>query len=109
MIAEFASVSDEYCRIIQRINRTNARQGFDAGTLADAVIERDRLGTMQGLYQDLATASGEPQHRHLRSELKSIAQMRGSESQKLADGFGKERRELDVRIQAANWTTPLAD
>ncbi|MBC7989241.1 MAG: DIP1984 family protein [Luteimonas sp.] len=109
LVAEYGRLADELCAIIQRINRTNTLTPFDGRTLADALIERDRLGMMHVMQASLVKASSETVHHHLRSELRTVAQVRASEAQAVADGYAKARRELDVRIQAANWATTLQD
>jgi len=113
LLVEADGVLDEYESLIGRINRTNAAVSIGAdGTLTDALARRDALRLRHSVITAAAdAASGRSQQygRQLRSELKiqsalPIAQLRGR-----ADELAREIRELDVRIQRANWEVELLD
>ncbi|HEX4246760.1 MAG TPA: hypothetical protein VH008_02765, partial [Pseudonocardia sp.] len=54
-------------------------------------------------------ASGSGGYRQLRSELRQISALPVSQLRVRADGVARDVRELDARIQQANWSVELAD
>lgn len=108
--SEFERVSNELERLIQRINRTNARSSLDGQTtISDALANRDVLALQHALYRDLAQAATVTQERHTRSEVKFRSTVNIADIQKRADELAQQYRELDMRIQEGNWRTDLAE
>ncbi|BBY55495.1 DIP1984 family protein [Mycobacterium koreense] len=104
----------EYEDLIRRINRTNAATVIDAaGTLTDALARRDALRLRHHVLisaADAAAGTGQPGYaRQLRSELKMLAALPVAELRARADAVAQEYRELDVRIQRANWEVDLLE
>jgi Family of unknown function (DUF6847) len=99
----------ELTLLVQPINRTNATTRFDAGTLADALAERDVLKIRYNAYRDLATAASTSQGRTTRSEVKFVSTVSVASIQRKADDLAKEYRELDTRIQETDWLTTLLE
>jgi len=95
--------------LIQRINRTNGSSKFGAGTVADALAERDVLKIRYNAYRELANAASTSQNRTTRSEVKFVSTVSVAAIQRKADDLAKEYRELDTRIQEADWMTTLLD
>ena len=95
---------------ITRINRTNAAVDLGAdGTMTDALARRDVLRLRHGLLVGAADAAGGEGFRHLRSELRQLTTLPVRELRARADDVARELRELDVRVQQANWTHDLLD
>ena len=94
---------------IQRINRTNAASAFGSGTLADSLAERDVLKIRYNAYRELANAASTAQGRTTRSEVKFISTVSVSATQRKADDLARDYRELDTRIQEADWLTTLLE
>lgn len=109
LIAELEKSARELAELIQRINRTNAASPFGAGTLADALAERDVLKIRYNAYRELANAASTSQSRTTRSEIKFIATVSVAATQRAADDLAKDYRELDTRIQQTDWLTTLMD
>jgi len=109
LLEEFERKSKELLLLIQRINRTNSKSPFGSATLTEALAERDVLKLRQALYRDLAHAASANQSRTTRSEIKFVSAVSVAEIQRAADRLAKEHRELDTRIQEANWTISLVD
>lgn len=107
--SELERSAGELVLLIQRVNRTNATTAFGAGTLADALAERDVLKIRYNVYRELATAASTSQGRITRSEVKFISTVSVAATQRKADDLAKEYRELDTRIQEADWMTVLLD
>ena len=68
LLAELERVADELTTLIRAINRTNAQTAFDAGTLTDALAQRDVLRWQAGAYRDLAAGAAITHDRYSRSE-----------------------------------------
>src|SRR5215475_10921313 len=107
--AELESAADELTVLIRRINRTNAASPFGDGTLADSLAERDVLKIRCNAYRELANAASTSQSRTTRSEVKFISTVSVAATQRKADDLAREYRELDTRIQEADWLTTLLD
>jgi hypothetical protein len=106
---EFERCAGELISLIQRINRTNASSRLGIGTLADALAERDVLKIRQAAYRELAAAASTTQVRTTRSEVKFVSTVSVAVIQRKADVLAKDLRELDTRIQEADWQTNLSE
>jgi len=105
--ADLAQLRD----LIRRINATNARLDLGAdGTMTDALAARDVLRLQHSLLADAAAAasgSNDGFQRQMRSELRKISALPVAELRARADAVAQELRELDNRIQQANWLHDL--
>ena len=111
---EGAQLIESYQTVLRRINRTNAATALGAdGTLTDALARRDALRLRYQLLTNAAdAAAGNNQGgytRQLRSELKMLSALPVAELRSRADEVAKALRELDVRIQRANWEVDLLE
>ena len=61
------------------------------------------------IYRDLAQAATIVQERHTHSEVKFQSTINVAELQRQADDLAKERRELDTKVQQANWNVDLIE
>ena len=117
LVTEAESVLDELEALIRRINTTNAATQLDAGeTLTDAIARRDVLRLRRTIYVAAAdAASGRLQSqpgmgvRQMRSELRYLSALDVPALRRQADDVAKELRELDNRIQRANWEVDLVE
>jgi hypothetical protein len=110
LLEEYERVAEELTGIIQRINKTNSVTGFQSGgMLADALALRDILRAKYDVYIELRKAASVKQDRYSKSEVKFKSTVSISDIQKRADQLAKEYRELDARIQEANWMTDLLE
>lgn len=114
LLAEATAVLDELETLIRRINRTNAAADMGAdGTITDALARRDVLRMRHSVVTATADAavgrSGPGMVRQLRSELKMLTALPVAQLRARADVLAREIRELDVRIQRANWEFDLME
>jgi hypothetical protein len=109
LLSELKTVADQLVDLIKRINKTNSSSDLEGRSIADALAERDVLVLRRGVYSDLAAIAAFRQDRITRSEVKYISTINVAEIQKHADDFARQYRELDARIQEANWKTDLVD
>jgi hypothetical protein len=109
LLDEYEHVAADLLDVIRRINATNAATELEPGvSLVDAIVVRDVLRKRQQAYADLADAAmnkaeryfGTPEPRYAR--VVDVAALR-----KQADELGRQARELDTRLQGANWTIEL--
>ncbi|MEU1283392.1 DIP1984 family protein [Kitasatospora sp. NPDC005856] len=114
LLAEAGEVLDTLESLIRRINRTNAtvEMGPD-GTLTDALARRDVLRLRHSVLTaaaDAAAGKGERAYgRQLRSELVMLSALPVAELRGRADALARDIREVDMRIQHANWEVDLLD
>ena len=110
LLAELEQVSTELEHLIQSINRTNSASELGAGvTLSDALATRDLLRAKQEIYRDLASAATVTQGRFSRSEIKFRSTLDVAEIHQRADELAAAHRDLDTRIQEANWRLELME
>ncbi len=107
--AELEKMAQELAGLMQRINRTNSATRFGQGTLADALAERDVLKIRYNAYRELATAASTTQSRATRSEVKFVSTVSVAATQRRADDLARQYRELDTKIQEADWLTVLLE
>lgn len=96
--------------LIRRINATNSRLDLgEDGTMTDALAARDVLRMRHALLADAAGAASGTNGaiRQMRSELRQVAALPVVELRTRADAVAVELRELDNRIQQANWSSEL--
>lgn len=99
-------------KLIVQINKTNIHSKLpDGSTVMEAIAQRDMLQMRFQAAKDLANAATPERDawRITRSELKFKPTINISEWRKRADMLAKEYRELDSKIQAANWTIELVE
>ncbi|MBI4568355.1 MAG: DIP1984 family protein [Planctomycetes bacterium] len=110
LLKELEQAAADLLRLISRVNATNAATPFGEGmTLSDALARRDVLRARHGVYADLARAATVTQERYSRSEVKFKSAVNVAEVQRRADDLAREYRELDARVQEANWITELVE
>ena len=110
LIEELENVFRTLVDLIKKINKTNSATAFAEGkTLMEALAERDTLMARRNAYSGLASAASIVQNAYSRSEIKFVSAVDVTEIQKRVDDLSKQHRELDARIQAANWQTELVD
>jgi hypothetical protein len=115
LLEEAVETADRLAGLVTRINLTNTAARLDDGTpLTSALARRDALRTRHGILVDAADAAsgrggggGSYAPRQMRSELRQIAALPIREVRDRADDTARELRELDARIQRANWEVEL--
>jgi hypothetical protein len=111
LLTEADRLLDELESLIRRINRTNAATDLGAdGTMTDALARRDALRLRHSVLVDAAeAAAGRGQFRQLRSELRYLSALPVGQLRRQADDVSREIRELDTRVQQANWNVELLE
>ena len=112
LIEELTRVVAELRDLIKQINRTNAQTPFDeTRTLTDALADRDALSIEHSVLAGLlAEATGQNmRNMYNPSNIRYFRAVDVVSVQKRADDLAGQRRELDSRIQALNWTVDLVE
>jgi hypothetical protein len=107
LLEEYEALAAALVQLIRRINLTNARASLGGRSVTEALAERDLLKQRHALYRELAQAATVTQAVATRSEVRFRSTVTVSAVQRQADTIAKELRELDARIQEANWTIDL--
>ena len=98
--------------LVVAINKTNNMAKLpDGKSLMEAIAQRDMLKMRHQVAKDLANAASPERDswRHTRSEVKFKPTIDIAEWRRRTDDIAREYRELDAKIQAANWATDLIE
>jgi chaperonin cofactor prefoldin len=110
LMAELDQIINEITTLIKRINKTNAHTNLaDNLTLADALANRDTLLLKRNVYNALVETAAHRQDRYSLSEIKFVSTVNVALIQAQVDQLSRQYRELDTKIQEANWKTELLD
>lgn len=110
LLAELDRLLNQFRNLISRINRTNVRATLPSGlSITEALAQRDALDVHYRMLQDVAKRASERTQRFTRSEIRVVPTIEVAALRRQQDGIARERRELDLAIQATNWTTELED
>jgi hypothetical protein len=110
LMAELERVAGDLEAMIRRINRVNSTTMLEEGvTLTDALAARDVMRLRQKIYADLAAAAIYLHDRFTRNEVRYVTAVDVAAIQAQADHLARQARELDTRIQAANWLTEMGE
>ncbi len=78
-------------------------------TRSDALAQKAPLLLKPRLYDNMVNAAAVAPNRYGRSQIKTFSKIDLVERQGQMDKMFREYRELDRKIQAANWTKELID
>jgi hypothetical protein len=110
ILREFEQVAAQLEQLIKNINKTNSQLTFDEGkTMTDALAERDVLKMRVSVYRQVVADAIERPVRYGLSEIKMLAAIDVSKTQKAGDEIARQLRELDTRIQELNWASDLIE
>ena len=108
LLAELEAVTNDMEKLIAQINKANLATTLrDGTTLTQALARRDHLGLLQSALHQVAETASAGQARYGKAELRIIRTVEVAKLRQRVDDLAKERRELDARIQEANWQTEL--
>ncbi len=93
--------------LIIRINLTNSRAKVEGVTLTELIARRDILKQKIDAYRSVLSTASSNTSRATRTEIKVLSTINVESFQKDVDRMSKELRELDNKIQEANWKIEL--
>ncbi len=110
LLDEVERAAAELTRLIKQINRTNSSSRLEDGrTIADAIADRDDLRLRYNVLHHLIQAAVIKSDRLTRSEVRYQATVDVAALQQRADDLAQAYRELDTKIQSANWLIDLIE
>jgi hypothetical protein len=105
---EYLDTALKWKELVARINFTNVKATVEGSkTIMEAIAERDSLVLTRGFLEAAIAAAVISQNRQTKSEVKYLRTIDAADYQKQHDRVAKELRELDAKIQSANWGTEL--
>jgi hypothetical protein len=108
LLHETESLAEQLRLLIIRINRTNGMATLPSGiSMVEALAQRDVITLRQSMLRSVADAASERVDRYGRAEIRRIPTVDVGQLRRDIDALGKQRRELDTTIQAANWNVEL--
>ena len=93
--------------LIVSINRTNQVSVWEGKTLTELIAEKDILSMHIATLRATLDAANVRSDRYSRNEIKFVRTIDVNALQKRVDELSKELRELDSKLQQANWMTDL--
>jgi hypothetical protein len=109
LMKEAAGVVNELERLIIRINTANMKAKLrDGRTLMQAIAARDALKLRHAMLAGAVAATAEEPDRYSMREIKWVLQIDVAKTEKQMDDLAVSIRELNARIQEANWKHELA-
>ncbi|MBQ1342501.1 MAG: DIP1984 family protein, partial [Erysipelotrichaceae bacterium] len=93
--------------LIIMINLTNSRAKVEGVTLTELIARRDTLKQKIDAYRSVLSTASSNTSRATRTEIKVLSTINVESFQKDVDRMSKELRELDNKIQEANWKIEL--
>jgi hypothetical protein len=109
--AEMEQAIAELGVLVKGINRTNVATRLEDGQpIAEAIADRDMLQLHFRVLSTLAaTVTSRTPSRYARTELRTLVTVDVPSLRRDVDDLARRIRELDVRIQAANWATDMLE
>jgi len=97
--------------LITRINLTNLQTILQPQqiSLTAALAQRDILARQHGLLTGIAEAASKRFNRYSLSEIRILPAIDIGAIHRQLDDIARQRRELDMAIQSANWATELLE
>jgi len=109
LFAELDACVAQLEKLVKNINKTNAATLIGKKTISDLIAEKDCLGKKQNAYQDFRNSASGKVDRYSKNEIRILSTLDVSSVQKQIDAMAKQYRELDTKLQGANWATDLIE
>ena len=107
LFAELDAVTGQLKDLIFRINKTNLDTLCEGRSLTEMIAEKDMLALQISVLRDALENANVRSDRYSRNEIKFVRTIDIAKLQKDIDDRSKALRELDARLQQANWSTEL--
>lgn len=109
LFSELDNILSQLEELVVKINMTNTQTVVDGKSMTRLLSEKDILKEKLSIYRSAYSHAVIKNERYSRSEVKFVSTVDGEALQKKIDSMSKQYRELDMRIQQANWTTELKE
>ena len=107
LFSELSNSLKELETMIVRINKTNQETHWNGKTLTEMIAAKDVLSMHLSTLRSVLDAANVRSDRYSRNEIKFVRTIDVNLLQKRVDDLSRDLRELDSRLQQANWTTDL--
>ena len=107
LCAELDQLLPQLQDLMIRINNTNCKTVVSGKTLTEWLAERDILATKLSIYRSAYSNSVIRVERYSRNEVRYVRAINAEEVHKQVDTLSRQYRELDMKLQEANWTYEL--
>ena len=107
LFAELESVTLQLKDLVYRINKTNLDTLCEERSLTEMIAEKDMLALRISVLREALENANVRSDRYSRNEIKFVRTIDIAKLQKDIDDQSKALRELDARLQQANWSTEL--
>ena len=109
LLKELDRLSDELFRLILAINLTNSSAKFENVSLTEMIAKKDTLSQKASVLREFAKSASQKVDLYSNSEIKILSSVDVTTLQKQIDELSKEIRELDMKLQEANWQVDLVE
>ena len=109
LLKELDRLSDELFRLVLAINLTNSSAKFEGASLTEMIAKKDTLSQKASVLRDFAKSASQKVDLYSNSEIKILSSVDVVTLQKQIDELSKEIRELDMKLQEANWQVDLIE
>ena len=109
LLKELDKLTSELFRLICSINLTNSNAKFDGMSLTEMIAKKDALVLKANVLREFATSASQKVDLYSNSEIKILSTVDVAALQKQVDALSKEIRELEMKLQEANWTVDLVE
>ena len=109
LLKELDKLTSELFTLICSINLTNSSAKFDGMSLTEMIAKKDALTLKANVLREFATSASQKVDLYSNSEIKILSTVDVAALQKQVDALSKEIRELEMKLQEANWTVDLVE
>ena len=109
LLKELDKLTSELFRLICSINLTNSSAKFDGISLTEMIAKKDALSLKANVLREFATSASQKVDLYSNSEIKILSTVDVAALQKQVDALSKEIRELEMKLQEANWSVDLVE
>ncbi|WP_103608132.1 DIP1984 family protein [Campylobacter concisus] len=109
LLKELDKLTSELFTLICSINLTNSSAKFDSISLTEMIAKKDALVLKANVLREFATSASQKVDLYSNSEIKILSTVDVSALQKQVDALSKEIRELEMKLQEANWSVDLVE
>ena len=109
LLKELDKLTSELFMLICSINLTNSSAKFESMSLTEMIAKKDALVLKANVLREFATSASQKVDLYSNSEIKILSTVDVAALQKQVDALSKEIRELEMKLQEANWSVDLVE
>ena len=109
LLNELDKLTSELFTLIYSINLTNSSAKFEGMSLTEMIAKKDALVLKANVLREFATSASQKVDLYSNSEIKILSTVDVAALQKQVDALSKEIRELEMKLQEANWAVELVE